>query len=287
MPRSLGSITPWEFETYGGQHHCRVVISDLGNGHREASITPYRTLADLPPGIDPCTGRWINPGEPVVRGEGDRDASQKRSRRRASKAVRERCKGSGFDSLFTFTFRENVQDREVLLEVWERVVRRLRRVLPGFAYVACVERQQRGALHLHVATHRLPARLQARGVTVKSWDLLRSIWREEAGPLGGNFDEAKRKKRSRASSFRIARYLAGYVAKDFDECPLNRKRYWAGGEWAMPRRVTMLFPAGPGGRISGDLAELVYFELVDDASEHSAWIHPDGHVLWLASHSPP
>ena len=288
MPKSIGSITPWEFEYYGGRLWDRVTLLEFDNGHREASITRYKTLSDTPAGYDPLAG-WQAPEASAesARGRGDRQASRERTTRRARKAARLRVKASAFDSLFTFTYRENVQDRDLVAAHWKECVRRIKRVLPDFAYLAVVERQQRGALHLHVATHRLPASLDWKGIKVKSWNVLRAIWRSVVGDLGGNFDESKRRKRSGSSQLRIARYITKYISKDFDDCELDRKRYWAGGAWKAPRRVSMLFPRDPEARgMSADLIALVFEEVVGPGCEFSHWLHPDGYTYWIAALAP-
>lgn len=285
MPKSIGAITQFEYEQHGGQSWDRVTLLEFDNGHVEASVTRYKTLSDLPAGYDPFRG-WDTAG--TARGAGDRESSIERSTRRARKGARVRCKASGFDSLFTFTYRENVQDRDLVAAHWKEAVRRIKRVLPDFGYLAVVERQKRGALHLHVATHRLPQALQWRGVKVKSWSVLRAIWRSVVGDLGGNFDESKRRRGSAASGLRIARYITKYIGKDFEDGELDRKRYWAGGAWAAPRRVSMLFPRGPdAGPVSAEVIALVCDEVLGrGAVDFSHWLHPDGYVYWIAALGP-
>lgn len=283
MPSSIGGITQSEFERHGGQLWDRVTIRTFQNGHTEASITRYKTLSECPTGYDPLTG-WAFKPEGSERGSGDRQANIDRAARRARSSARIRCKASGFDSLFTFTYRECVTDRELLAQHWKETVRRIRRLIPDFAYLAVVEVQKRGALHLHVATHRLPASLTWRGVKVKSWNVLRAIWRSVVGSLGGNFDESKRRARSRASSLRIARYITKYVAKDFADGDLNRKRYWAGGDWPAPQRVSMLFERAHGAQgVSADLLGLVFSEVVGPGAEFTHWLSPDQSVYWVAA----
>jgi hypothetical protein len=286
MPSSIGSFTQSEFERHGGQSWHRVSLRIFDNGHAEGSITRYKTLSDLPPGCDPMTTGWeYKAPDGPARGDGDREANIARASRRARAAARVRCKASGFDSLFTFTYRENVQDRELLARHWKETVRRIKRVIPDFAYLAVVEVQRRGALHLHVATHRLPSQLPHRGTKVKSWSLLRAIWRSVVGPLGGNFDESKRR-RSRSSSMGIAKYITKYMAKDFETGDLNQKRYWAGGDWPAPQRVTMLFPR-VGDGIDSTLLAMVFEEVVGSAVEFTHWLSPDGFVYWVAALGPP
>lgn len=287
MPKSIGAITASEYERHGGQVWDRVTLLQFENGHREASISRYKSLSELPPGYDPLNGGWEFRDCATARGSGDRASSIERATRRARKSARLRCKASGFDSLFTFTYRENVQDRDLVAAHWKETVRRIRRVIPDFAYLAVVEQQKRGALHLHVATHRLQSHLLVRGVRLKSWAVLRSIWRSVVGELGGNFDESKRRSRSRASSLRIARYITKYIAKDFSDGELDRKRYWAGGQWAAPRRVSMLFPRAPDSiGISSELLGMVFEEVVSPGAEFTHWLHPDGFVYWIAALCP-
>lgn len=286
MPKSIGGVTQSEFEQHGGRVWDRVSLRIFNNGHREASITRYKTLSELPPFARDAPFNWPRDTE-SQRGSGDREANVARASRRARAAARVRCKASGFDSLFTFTYRENVQDRELLARHWKETVRRIKRVIPDFAYLAVVEVQKRGALHLHVATHRLPKLLSCNGTRVKSWSVLRAIWRSVVGPLGGNFDESKRRAGARASSLRIARYITKYLAKDFEDGELNRKRYWAGGDWPAPERVTMLFPRFGDG-ISAELLGMVFDEVVGQSSDYTQWLSPDGFVYFVAAlGSPP
>lgn len=284
MPRSIG-FTQFEFERYGGQVWDRVTLRKFHNGHTEGCVTRYKTLSELPPFASDVPFSWPERSS-SERGAGDREASVARASRRARAAARVRCKASGFDSLFTFTYRENVQDRELLAQHWKETVRRIRRVIPDFAYLAVIEVQKRGALHLHVATHRLPQLLSHRGTKVKSWSVLRAIWRSVVGPLGGNFDESKRRHRSRASSLRIARYITKYLSKDFEDGDLNRKRYWAGGDWQAPERVTMLFPR-VGDHMSAELLGMVFEEVVGASADYTHWLSPDGFVYWVAALGPP
>jgi len=85
---------------------------------------------------------------------------------------------------------------------------------------------------------------------------------------------------------RIARYITKYLAKDFEDGELNRKRYWAGGDWPAPERVTMLFPR-VGDGISAELVSLVFEEVVGQSSDYTQWLSHDGFVYWVAALGPP
>lgn len=219
----------------------RFTLRDLGNGHKECSVARY--TPDLEGTVDRALSK---------RGEGDRIVNMERARRRAGAKVRHRCKAMGVGSLWTLTYRENVQDRELVLRHFDRFRRKVDALLGGWHYVAVLEPQERGAWHIHMATLPLPARFIIKGVKVKSWDLLRRIWRGVVGDLGGNFDEAKQgvkygKNKGKRKSFKngsqIASYIAGYVAKDFGDAELNRKRYSTSTGTVIPEPMRRTFDA--------------------------------------------
>jgi hypothetical protein len=84
---------------------------------------------------------------------------------------------------------------------------------------------------------------------VKSWDVMRRLWRSVTGARGGNFDEAKRK--ARWSDHRkpikgadnIAAYIGGYVAKDMELVGFNRKRYSHSEGITLPETLRTMFRA--------------------------------------------
>lgn len=204
----------------------KLIARDFGNGHREACVMAvHPRLQDT---LDRAIRRDL--GHRAARGEGDRESSIDAACRRAKQKVRLKCKAMGVNSLWTLTYRANVTDRELVLRHLEQFVRRTRAVLGEFVYLAVLEPQERGAWHVHMATHQLPSRIVSGGAKVKSWDVMRAIWRRITGELGGNFDESKARKRwgtkdERISAGKVARYIAGYVAKDMRESELNRRRY--------------------------------------------------------------
>jgi hypothetical protein len=221
----------------------RLKIRRFDNGHAEAVVTteypnPQRTL-ERAIALD-CRAL-------ARRGEGDREASIERAVRRAKQEVRLLCKTMAVNSLWTLTFRQCVTDRDVALRCLDAFRRRVIKVLGEWRYVATLEKQERGAWHIHLATHALPTRLTDGGVKVKSWDVMRKIWLSCAGDLGGNFDEAKRSRRwsGRDRAVRgtgaIARYIASYVAKDMVDCELNRKRYSSSRGTDIPDAYIALF----------------------------------------------
>lgn len=215
------------------------------------------------------------------RGMGDRERSQESAARRAKQEVRHKCKTMGINALWTLTFRENVTDREVALRCLDRFRRKVASVIPGWRYIAVLEKQTRGAYHVHIATHALPMRLTDKGVKVKSWAVMRGIWRSVAGKLGGNFDEAKRKGRwgtgkPMRGAGAIARYIAGYVAKDMRESELNRKRYSASKGIEVPDAYRALFD---GEASMAELITLAYAAVGDNVV--TRWFDPDRGVFFI------
>jgi hypothetical protein len=163
-------------------------------------------------------------------------ANRERSARRARTAVRRLCKVKSLDTMLTMTYRANVTDREVIRRHLDMAIKRIRRVIPGFQYVAVLERQKRGAWHAHLAVERVQSHYLHQGVLVRSYDLLRAIWRAVVGELGGNIDVA-RSKVARRSSARVAAYLSKYIGKGLDAVE-GGDSYSASGR-ALPRPVVI------------------------------------------------
>ena len=61
----------------------------------------------------------------------------------------------------------------------------MKRALGTFRYCASFETQDRGAMHVHIATHKLPQHAKHNGVVVKAWQLGTRIWRDVVKELGG------------------------------------------------------------------------------------------------------
>lgn len=255
----------------------KFISRDFGNGHREAVV--MRVIPDPSATLDRAIERDLRAIAP--RGMGDRERSQESAARRAKQEVRHKCKAMAINALWTLTFRENVTDREMALRCLDRFRRRVASVIPGWRYIAVLERQNRGAYHVHIATHALPKQLTDKGVKVKSWNVMRAIWRSVAGKLGGNFDEAKRTGRwgtgkPMRGAGAIARYIAGYVAKDMRESELNRKRYSASKGIEVPDAYRALFD---GETSMADLITLAYAAVGDNVV--TRWFDPDRGVFFI------
>jgi hypothetical protein len=173
-----------------------------------------------------------------VRGEGDREKNRERAARRAKTQVRRRCKMIGADCMLTLTYRENMQEFERLERDVKAFVARVRALGP-FEYVLCVEPQTRGALHVHMACQRFPAWMKNKeGVKVKSYNLIRAIWRSVVGADNGNVDLTQPR---RNGAHRIACYIGKYIAKTFEDARFNAKSYWSSRGIPKPRVTRLWF----------------------------------------------
>lgn len=210
---------------------------DLGHGHHEVALFPTYTwveVGDLSPAAladarmaatcDFIDGEWVprqRTQEMVMRA---REAAAQRARSN----VRRRCKNLQLCELVTLTYRENMVDRDRLMRDFDVFMKRLRRLVPDLHYVAVAERQKRGAWHMHIAVPRVLSHYAYRGHLVRSYDLLRSLWRGIVGADNGNIDVARRR-RVRGSLRRLAAYLSKYIGKAFadDTRPAHIKAFTA------------------------------------------------------------
>lgn len=155
--------------------------------------------------------------------------NRERAVRRARQQVRWHCRSLAVDHLLTLTYRENMEDVERLKIDWKRFVRLMRETKPNWEFVAVRERQDRGALHLHVAVHGR-----------QDIGLVRRCWYQALGGKGdetgdqtpGQIDVRGPSKRfgSRIQDWKINKltgYMCKYMDKAFEELESKgSKRYW-------------------------------------------------------------
>lgn len=152
-----------------------------------------------------------------------------RAVRRARQQVRWHCRMLAVDHLLTLTYRENMEDVERLKADWKEFVRRVRLVKPQWEFVAVRERQERGALHLHVAVHGR----QDIGLIRRCWyQALGGTGKEQGEATPGQVDVSGPSKRygSRTAEWKINKltgYMCKYLDKAFEELDSKgSKRYW-------------------------------------------------------------
>lgn len=270
------------FEGKPSADRWRVSSVDLGHGHIEGCVQRCIDWSQSHLlGAESTEAR-------VLRGEIDdpdaehkREANLKRAARRAKANVRRRCKAQGLDTLLTLTYRVNQTDRalaELHLKLFlEKVRANFERCELGqFAYVGCFEPQKRGAWHVHLATHRLPRVLAARnGVQVKSFNVLRAMWRAVVGELGGTVNVGRHSGKSAA---KCAAYISKYVLKMFEEGADHSKRFrWSRCE--VPERVVREVRAE---HMTALIAELVGMACAGGRVVASSWLSRFGDVFFVA-----
>lgn len=174
-----------------------------------------------------------------------RAKSLKKSAQRAKQVCRRLIISAGFNELLTLTYRENQQDRDACKRHFKLWVKRMKTALGGeFHYVAAFERQERGAMHVHVACRKLPKHVQHRGVKIQSWRLGTACWRGVVGQnnglcyVGGKGKNGRPRGRT-MSLAKLAQYVSKYILKDYEECPLGSNRYSRSDTLKVPQSEVM------------------------------------------------
>ncbi len=259
-----------------------VRVVDLGGGHKEAVISRPTVWEEVDAEESKRLNRvWEEPLslEQLAELEERKQANVKRAARRAKTRVRRICKVAGLDALLTLTYRANQTDLALCKKHFEQFVRRIKRVVPGFVYVSAFERQKRGAWHVHMAIHALPRELSAvNGVKVKSFNIVRSIWRSVVGDLDGNIDQQRRKWTSRQSVGRLASYLSKYMLKAFEDGDDWSNRYSASKGIEVPRPDVMRFT----GSSLAELMGLVYDAIAGGRVEVVSWLNHFKDLFYLS-----
>lgn len=219
-----------------------VKVHDLGHGHVEAVVLPrygwseefaLSTLARLDyESLLLCPGPLTEAEQLAKLAE-----NKERATRRARTKVRRTAKAKGLTTLLTLTYRENMVDRARMQRDLDVFLKRVRRVIPAFEYIAVFERQKRGAWHAHLACQKVLSHYLKGGVLVQSYDLLRSMWRGVVGSDNGNVD-VSRNKRVRRSSAKLAAYLSKYIGKTFDQAEKHVNSYSHGGPTRLQAALT-------------------------------------------------
>lgn len=175
--------------------------------------------------------------------EEEKRENQRRAVSHAKKTTRYLVQQMQADRLLTLSYRENMEDREQVKEhftKFRRLVKEGWKGRPGlknWRYVAVLERQQRGAYHIHIA--------------VKGWQpitFLRECWYRALGasidakgadtPGGVNVtpprDDTGASRKKEWASVRLASYIVKYMQKTFDDSTTEKNRYWRSKDISAP-----------------------------------------------------
>jgi hypothetical protein len=260
-------------------------VHDLGHGQVEALAMPRYAWTELdatPEALsraadaqgnvwDSANGEWL-PSELSARDIEERAVSNReRSARRAKTQVRRLIKSKNLDTMLTLTYRENMTDRAQIARDFDVFMKRIRRIFPRFEYVCVFEEQKRGAWHAHIAVQRVQSHYLHKGTLVKSYDLLRAVWRAVVGQ--GNVDISKARRHSQRNIARLASYLSKYLSKTFDAGGVGDS-YRASGK-ALPKPVVLRSLATDLSSASIDLLGLL-FQFYKVRTFHSAYLDCGG-----------
>ena len=220
------------------------------------------------------------PGKKGQKGRSvNREENEKRARARATGEIRRKCITIGADHLVTFTYRDNVNNRERVLGDLERLRRMLARTGCSIPYVAVLECQKRGAIHPH---------LGVRGF--QDIRLLRRCWYKIVGNAQGQVNV--KGPRPGTSPVKLARYLSKYISKDLDSQPrdFEEHRYFSSLGIKVPTEQLHLVVARHAGDVALKMFRLMLGETlrrIGDYCTTTNWIGGAGTFGWIAGFEDP
>lgn len=267
----------------------KVKTTDLGNGHVETVVSQAWELVEVDTSRMP-DDILRNLKEHILEKRDDPDRikereeiNRNRAAKRAKTRVRQLCKAANADTLMTLTYRENQADLELCKKHLKEFVRRVYRVIPDFVGIAAFEQQDRGAWHVHLACRRISTVLaNKQGVRIKSFDLLRAVWRSVTKELGGNVDVSRRKSTSKRSPARIASYISKYITKAFEEGAKFSNRWTKFGDVSIPPSVQLGYVTS-----MREAIELVYDLVAPGAAVVTSYLGHFKDVFFLVTERPP
>lgn len=215
------------------------------NGHREISARNVIDWEEVP--YQPVLDQF--PDQPslqqIEEAEERRLRALKNNAKRAQRMCRRVIKAEGFNELLTLTYRENQRDRALCKVHFKEWYRRMKKALGTFRFCASFEVQERGAMHIHIATHKLPPHVLFKNVKIKAWKLGTAIWRDVVGADNGLcFVGGVTKfggKRRTLSLGKMAAYVSKYIMKDYEDSPEETNRYSRSNGTVLPKPKVMYF----------------------------------------------
>jgi hypothetical protein len=158
-----------------------------------------------------------------------------RAVRRSKQNIRWLCKAMEADRLFTLTYRENQIGRDQTRADFQRFLRLVRSGwrgqvgIPDWQYVAVLEKQDRGAFHIHCAVKGFQKIKFLRACWYKALGCSPDVTGENTpGAVNvTNPDKARWGHTGREWKVnKLAGYLTKYLSKTFDDSSSEKRRYW-------------------------------------------------------------
>lgn len=247
--RYEGKLLPdvWDISVVEVAGHREVSARNAVVWHESGDHAPYRRDGDGYQGAPTPENlaKWAaqDAADAAEKAEKDRQKSAAKAKTRA----RHFMKLEAFDEMLTLTYRQNMQDFALSQKHFKEWIRRMKKALGGFRYCGGWEPQERGAIHWHVATHKLPKMALYKGAKVKAWEVGTRIWRDIVGPVyicgplrpgeergkmsggicyvGGKPRDPRHKRRRNMSPAKIAAYVSKYIQKNCLDRPAEKNRY--------------------------------------------------------------
>ena len=220
-----------------------------------------------------CEVGWsfVASTEVVKAGRGEsmqRLAHEDRASRRARSRLRQLILTANANYLLTLTYRANITEYRQACDDLARFIRRVRKYLPAWVYIAVPEQQKRGAWHWHLAV-----------IGRQDVSILRACWLGVVGE--GNIDVQRPKSGKANQRLAIVKYLGKYLAKGFalGTRALNGHRFRASSGIAVPSQsITVPFEH------QGRVTEFVLDQLRARAgSVGFSWVDSRGVAGWACS----
>lgn len=202
---------------------------NTGNGYY-VSCRHYEQSGDLEiSGIKLAYGDQLRKGGGAKRHNSEKsemdEVTLQKSLSRARTKIRRLAMAMCCDRMLTLTFRENLTDLDQARRVFKYFNKLMAQAYgDDWRYICVPEKQQRGAIHFHLAI-----------AGFKNVRLVRTLWRRAAGKYQGNIDITSPKTAGKNSwnPRRVANYISKYISKT-DAVGFNKRRYSTGGKIQIP-----------------------------------------------------
>lgn len=222
--------------------------------------------------------------------EAEKAANHRRAVRKAVQTVRFLCNQMHADRLLTLTYRANQEDREQVKIDFKQFLKYVRHGWAGvespfksvdWRYVAVLERQGRGAYHVHIAVQGYQPIKFIRACWYKALGAPGAVGVDTPGQVditSPRMDFGSSRKREWATH-RLASYISKYMSETFDESSFEKKRYWRAKDIERPVAFRhWLVATSMGDAIKELVADLAFSEGIQ-LKKH--WLSDDGTCYWF------
>lgn len=220
-----------------------------------------------------------------------KEENHKRAVRQSKKCVRFLVKQIEADRLLTLSTRENIQDRERFKKCMKEFFRLVRKGWGGqqgiknFAYVAVLEKQERGAYHAHIAI---------KGAI--NFNFLRTAWHKALGCPGmmtgesspGNVDVTSPRKARWGTEFsrwptdKLSGYITKYMSKTFDDDLAEKHRYFKSRDIEKPLEKKYMLNAKTMLEALQETIEILGLLYDYEFTFENSYNAPTGDTIWFS-----